>query len=41
MGQIAQRAKNVHLRFKPLSAMLFTTGRDTGNFPHSGLKALK
>jgi hypothetical protein len=40
MAKIDQRAKNVYLRFKPLLAMLFTPGRDTDNFPHSGLKAL-
>jgi hypothetical protein len=39
-GKIAQRAKNVQLRFKPLLVMLFTPDRDTCNFPHISLKAL-
>jgi hypothetical protein len=40
MAILAQRAKKVKVRFKPLLAMLFTPGRDTCNFAHIGLKAL-
>jgi hypothetical protein len=40
MAKTAQRAKNVQFRFKPLLVKLFSPGRDTGNFPYIGLKAL-
>jgi hypothetical protein len=40
IGKSAQRAKKVHLHFKPLLVMLFTPGRDTYNFPHIGQKVL-
>jgi hypothetical protein len=40
LAKTAQRAKNVLLHLKPLLAMLFTPGRDTGDFPHINLKAL-
>jgi hypothetical protein len=37
-AKIVQRAKKVQVRFKPLLVMPFTSGRDTGNFPHIDLK---
>jgi hypothetical protein len=40
LAKIAQRAKKVKVRFKPLLVMLFTPGRDRCNFPHIGLEAL-
>ncbi len=39
-AKIAQRAKKVQVRFKPLLVIPFTPGRDTCNFPHISLKAL-